>query len=253
MGHQISQQLLDFAQSILLGLSAGIWYDLLRPFRLRFPRCTGLLDSSYCLSVGAAGFQFLLQCTEGEFRAFALLGATGGAVLYFCAGTALLQPVWAFWADTLFAWGELLLRPVRALWQLGKKFVLCGKNLFYFWEKYYTMVKSMCIFSPGKEGQRMAKTTANKKSRASAGPLTVFLLLILLGGVGLYLHTLQAQVADAQDEKARLTQEVSRLEAENEALTEDISKGTTPEMMSEIARTELGLVESGEYVFDIVS
>jgi len=70
----------------------------------------------------------LLQCTEGEFRAFALLGATGGAVLYFCAGTALLQPVWAFWADTLFAWGELLLRPVRALWQLGKKFVLSVGN-----------------------------------------------------------------------------------------------------------------------------
>lgn len=99
----------------------------------------------------------------------------------------------------------------------------------------------------------MAKTTTQKKPRAGSGPLTAFLLVLLLGGIGLYLHTLQAQVADAQAEKVRLTQEVTRLQEENQTLSEDISKGTTPEMMSEIARTELGLVESGEYVFDIIS
>lgn len=99
----------------------------------------------------------------------------------------------------------------------------------------------------------MAKTTAKKQQRARSGPLTILLLLVLLAGVGLYLHTLQGQVADAQEEKARLTQEISQLQSENETLTEDINKGTTPEMMAEIARKELGLVESGEYVFDIVS
>lgn len=99
----------------------------------------------------------------------------------------------------------------------------------------------------------MARTTAKKQPRARSGPLTILLLLVLLGGIGLYLHTLQGQVADAQEEKARLTQEVSRLQSENATLTEDINKGTTPEMMAEIARKELGLVESGEYVFDIVS
>lgn len=98
----------------------------------------------------------------------------------------------------------------------------------------------------------MAKTTA-KKQRVRSGPLTVLLLLVLLAGVGLYLHTLQGQVADAQAEKERLTQEISQLQSENDTLTEDINKGTTPEMMAEIARKELGLVESGEYVFDIVS
>ena len=99
----------------------------------------------------------------------------------------------------------------------------------------------------------MAKTTAKKQQRARSGPLTILLLLVLLVGVGAYLHTLQGKVSDAQEEKARLTQEVSRLQSENAALTEDINKGTTPEMMAEIARKELGLVESGEYVFDIVS
>lgn len=99
----------------------------------------------------------------------------------------------------------------------------------------------------------MAKTTAKKQQRPRSAPLTILLLLILLGGIGLYLHTLQGQVANAEEEKARLTQEISRLQAENDTLAEDISKGTTPEMMAEIARKELGLVESSEYVFDIVS
>ena len=94
----------------------------------------------------------------------------------------------------------------------------------------------------------MAKTTA-KKQRVRSGPLTVLLLLVLLAGVGLYLHTLQGQVADAQAEKERLTQEISQLQSENDTLTEDINKGTTPEMMAEIARKELGVVTPGEYVF----
>ena len=38
MESRAAQQLLVFGQSILLGLSAGLLYDLLRPFRVRAPR-----------------------------------------------------------------------------------------------------------------------------------------------------------------------------------------------------------------------
>lgn len=85
MGNQISQQMLTFVQSILLGLAAGVLYDLLRPFRLRRPGLTALLDAGYCLSVGAGAFLFLLRRGEGELRGFLVLGAVGGAVLFFCA------------------------------------------------------------------------------------------------------------------------------------------------------------------------
>ena len=44
MENHISQQLLVFVQSILLGLAIGSLYDLLRPFRLRLPRVAPLLD-----------------------------------------------------------------------------------------------------------------------------------------------------------------------------------------------------------------
>ena len=98
----------------------------------------------------------------------------------------------------------------------------------------------------------MARKTEQHRRQARSSPLVILLLLVLLAGVGLYLNTLQGQVAAAKEEKARLEQEVARMTAENESLSSDISQGTTPEMMAEIARKELGLVEPGEYVFDII-
>ena len=46
MGINISQQLILFAQSILLGMAVALVYDLLRPFRIRLPRLTTVLDLS---------------------------------------------------------------------------------------------------------------------------------------------------------------------------------------------------------------
>ena len=93
MGNQPSQQLLLFAQSVLLGLSAGIVYDLLRPFRLKLPRSTHLLDGGYCLAAGTVFFSFILRQGDGELRGFMLLGAVGGAVIFFCTVSQPLQPV----------------------------------------------------------------------------------------------------------------------------------------------------------------
>ena len=91
--NQAAQQLLVFGQSILLGLSAGLLYDLLRPFRVRAPRATGWLDGAYCLAVGGAMFLFLLRRGAGQLRGFVILGAVGGAVLYFCAFSEPLRPL----------------------------------------------------------------------------------------------------------------------------------------------------------------
>ena len=94
MESRAAQQLLMFGQSILLGLSAGLLYDLLRPFRVRAPRATGLLDGAYCLTVCGAMFLFLLRRAEGQLRGFVIVGALGGAVLFFCAFSELLRPLW---------------------------------------------------------------------------------------------------------------------------------------------------------------
>ena len=101
MGNMPSQQLALFGQAILLGISMGVLYDLLRPFRLKLPRLTTVWDIVYCLAVGAVFLTFVLERGAGELRGFMMLGAAGGMVLFFCVFSAILTPVWDFWADTL--------------------------------------------------------------------------------------------------------------------------------------------------------
>ena len=139
MGSQAAGQLLVFGQSILLGLSAGLLYDLLRPFRIRAPRFTAVLDLGYCLAVGGAMFLFLLRRGSGQLRGFMILGAAGGAVLFFCAFSGLLRPVWVFWADTLAFLAELVCLPLRWTKKFCKKMLRQVKNLFYFWRKCFTI------------------------------------------------------------------------------------------------------------------
>ena len=142
MENHISQQLLVFVQSILLGLAIGSLYDLLRPFRLRLPRVAPLLDGVYALAVGAGCFRFILARAEGELRGFVVLGVVGGAVLFFSAFSSLLRPVWEFWADTLGCLVRCLTFPLRQAKKFLKKCGRCGKNLFYFASKCYTIGKS---------------------------------------------------------------------------------------------------------------
>ena len=123
MENHISQQLLVFVQSILLGLAIGSLYDLLRPFRLRLPRVAPLLDGVYALAVGAGCFRFILARAEGELRGFVVLGVVGGAVLFFSAFSSLLRPVWEFWADTLGCLVRCLTFPLRQAKKFLKK---CG-------------------------------------------------------------------------------------------------------------------------------
>ena len=163
MGVQAAQQMLVFGQSILLGLSAGLLYDLLRPFRVRAPRFTGVLDGAYCLIVGSVMFLFLLRRGAGQLRGFVLVGALGGAVLFFCAFSELLRPLWAFWADTLaFLWRMLCL-PARWARIFCKKILRFGKNLFYFWRKCFTIKKSG--YGLGKGGRQEWQSSEKHQRR----------------------------------------------------------------------------------------
>ena len=141
MGISIPQQLLTFGQSILLGLSVGILYDLLRPFRLRIPRLASFLDLLYCFMIALSGFLFLLRQGSGELRGFLVLGFSGGMLLFFCALAPLFRPLWDFWADILGLFFHILSIPLLFLKILCKKTVAAGKNLFYFFVKCYTIIR----------------------------------------------------------------------------------------------------------------
>ena len=65
MGASLPPPLAVFFQAVLLGLSAGLVYDLLRAVRLRLPRLTAPLDLAFCACGTAAVFLFSLQQTGG--------------------------------------------------------------------------------------------------------------------------------------------------------------------------------------------
>lgn len=119
-----AQQLLLFGRSILLGLAAGVLYDLMRAVRLRLPRTTAPLDLLYCLWVGTALFLFTLRQASGLLRGYVLGGALGGAVLFFCLLSAPLRPVWSFWVDTVAFLLHLLSFPLHWTENFCKKMAL---------------------------------------------------------------------------------------------------------------------------------
>ena len=98
----------------------------------------------------------------------------------------------------------------------------------------------------------MAKAPAKKK-RAKSSLLTRLLLLVLIVGIGCQLYNLRDQVETAQADMELLAAKVSAQRLENDALSADITEGSTQEKMEEIAREELGLVTQNEYVFYDVS
>lgn len=91
----------------------------------------------------------------------------------------------------------------------------------------------------------MAKTP----KKAGNGLVTRLVILALAAVIGWQLYGLRDQLASAQAERDAYQAQVEALRQENDALAADIAQGTTPEMMEEIARRELGVVTPGEYVF----
>lgn len=163
MGNYVTEQLLLFGQSILLGLMAGLCYDLLRPLRQRLPCLAGPLDGLYGITIVSCFFLFILRRGSGELRLYLLLGIVGGMALFFGVFSAPLRPLWDFWTDTGSDVARLLLLPVRALRCLLKKIEKKLKNLFYFFGKCYTIKRT------GRwkgDGHRVSKAKkASQKSR----------------------------------------------------------------------------------------
>lgn len=171
MENYVSQQLMIFARSILLGMGIALVYDLLRPARQRCPALLWMLDGAYCLISALALGLFLLRQGDGELRLYILLGAAGGVVLFFSLLSESLQAVWDFWADTAVVTGHIVVIPLRQMRRLGKKTALSCKNLFYFAEKCYTIRKNGGMgnsrVQPGgrRHGAKQKKEASKGKNR----------------------------------------------------------------------------------------
>ena len=90
----------------------------------------------------------------------------------------------------------------------------------------------------------MAKPVKPAKKKKSGNLLVHVVILLLLATVGWRLHALQGQVRAAQAERDQYARQV-----ENETLRSDIAEGPTEEKMKELAREELGMIDSNSYLF----
>lgn len=155
MGRPISQQLVLFLQSVLLGGGLGLVYDLLRALRSVGGRIWGgVLDVLFCLTASASLF-FFVMAGDGEMRIFIVLGAGGGMLLFLCLAGPLLRPVWRFWLD-------VALFPAR----LVKKFLTkCEKKA----KKLFSFCRTGGIMAYNHLRRRSAKEVEKDETDAASG------------------------------------------------------------------------------------
>lgn len=193
MAIHVTEQLRTFLLSILLGLGAGVLYDLLRAVRLRHPRLTAPLDLLYCQAIGLAVFLFVLRQSDGQLRGFILLGGLGGGILFFSLLSRPLRPVWDFWMDRWMELFQFLSLPGRFCAAVCKKFAFQAKTLFYFLRKYAT-IHIEGVWKPlRKGGMSHGKAVKPAKKKKSGNLLVHVVILLLLATVGWRLHALQGR------------------------------------------------------------
>lgn len=135
----IAQQASAFAGAILLGFAIGIFYDLLRLFRLRapIPVLSPVLDLLFWAAVVAALFVYATNATGGQMRLYVLLSVFGGAVAYFVSLSAWILGLGNLIADGAAFLGRLVRLPFRFLAFCAKKIEKNLKNLFLYRRKWF--------------------------------------------------------------------------------------------------------------------
>ncbi|MBR2481406.1 MAG: septum formation initiator family protein [Oscillospiraceae bacterium] len=86
----------------------------------------------------------------------------------------------------------------------------------------------------------------NKKRRSSLPTLLALGVLVVLVW---QLLTLGGRISDAKAQVDALSEEVQALTMANETLSDEIAHASDKDLIMDIARSELGLVEPGEKVF----
>ncbi len=86
----------------------------------------------------------------------------------------------------------------------------------------------------------------NKKRRSSLPTLLALGVLVILVW---QLLALGGRISDAKAQANALSEEVQALTMANETLSDEIEHAADKNLIMDIARTELGLVEPGEKVF----
>ena len=92
----------------------------------------------------------------------------------------------------------------------------------------------------------MSSRKKGKKNRSIVGTLVLIVLLVIMGYEVIHVY---GEISSARAEEAALSAQVEQQQKENAALEADLKRSDDPAFYEELARSELGLAESGERIF----
>jgi len=88
-----------------------------------------------------------------------------------------------------------------------------------------------------------------KKNKRRPNFVTGLVLVVLLAVMVIELGQVYGKLRTAKREQADISAQIQQLQQQNDALESDLSKAGDEEFVKELARTQLGLAESGERIF----
>ena len=103
----------------------------------------------------------------------------------------------------------------------------------------------------GIQAAKEVRSTVKKAQKSKSRPnfVTTLVLVVLLAVMAIELGQVYGKLRTAKREQASVAAQVQQLQQQNDALASDLSKAGDEEFMKELARTQLGLAESGERIF----
>ena len=140
MNITIGEQLHSLLGALLLGVGAGLWYDLLRAFRYRcIPGlATILLDLLFWLLVTVALFCWSVVAGRGLVQVNICAALMVGFLLYFHFLSHLFFPIVRRLVDWMASLLHCFFAPFRFL---KKKCAVCGKKVSYFCKKLFSFLQ----------------------------------------------------------------------------------------------------------------
>lgn len=140
MNITIAEQLHSLLGALLLGIGAGLWYDLLRVLRYRCVPglATILLDLLFWVLVTVALFCWSVVAGRGLVQVSICAALMVGFLLYFHFFSHLFFPILRRLVGGISSILHCFFAPFRFI---GKICASCGKKVYYFCKKLFSFLQ----------------------------------------------------------------------------------------------------------------